>query len=203
MSYTGNHSTYLDEQQIDVAHPDYVPLAARRTTTSNAASEKQLNFIGILLAKPQIEEIDRIRYNAEMGREISKSRASTIISELKAIVAAAGVVQSSSSDEAAAEGVYDLNGTFYAVRTAKSDNTRRYAYEALITDTSVTFEYSKGTVYRLAEARRLDLGEIEALSLQFSRCFICGRKLSAKESKARGIGPVCAKRVQAAPVLVG
>lgn len=202
MSYTGIHSTYLDEQQIDVAHPDYVPLAARRTTTSNAATEKQLNFIGSLLDKPQVEEIDRIRYNAEMGREISKSRASTIIGELKAIVAAAGVTQYS-SNEAAAEGVYELNGTFYAVRTARSDNTRRYAYEAVITDTSVTFEFSKGTVYRLGEARRLDLGEIEALSLQFSRCFICGRKLSAKESKARGIGPVCAKRVQAAPVLVG
>ena len=202
MSYTGIHSTYLDEQQIDVAHPDYVPLAARRTTTSNAATEKQLNFIGSLLDKPQVEEIDRIRYNAEMGREISKSRASTIIGELKAIVAAAGVTQYS-SNEAAAEGVYELNGTFYAVRTARSDNTRRYAYEAVITDTSVTFEFSKGTVYRLGEARRLDLGEIEALSLQFSRCFICGRKLSAKESKARGIGPVCAKRVQAAPVVVG
>jgi hypothetical protein len=202
MSYTGRHSTYLDEQQIDVAHPDYVPLADRRTTTSNAATEKQLNFIASLLDKPQIEEIDRIRYNAEMGRDITKSRASTVIGELKAIIAATPVAQSS-SNEAAAEGVYDLNGTFYAVRTSRNDNTRRCAYEAIITDSSVTFEYSKGTVYRLAEARRLDLGEIEALSLQFSRCFVCGRVLKAKDSKARGIGPVCAKRVQSTPVLVG
>jgi len=182
----------------------YTRYTPRATTTSSTApaSEAQLNFITSLLDKPQVEEIDRIRYNAEMGRDITKSRASTIIGELKAIVAAAGVVQSS-SNEAAAEGVYDLNGTFYAVRTSRNDSTRRYAYEAVITDSSVTFEFSKGSVYRLGEARRLDLAEIEALSLQFSRCFVCGRVLKAKDSKARGIGPVCAKKVQAAPVLVG
>lgn len=172
------------------------------TATSSTATEKQLSFIVSLIAKPQVEEIDRIRYEAEMTREITKNRASTIINELKAIVAAVGVAQSS-SDEAAAEGVYDLNGTFYAVRTSRNDNTRRYAYEAVITDTSVTFEFSKGSVYRLAEARRLNLGEIEAMSLQFSRCFLCGTKLKAKDSKARGIGPVCAKKVQLTPVLVG
>jgi len=182
----------------------YTRYTPRATSTSSTApaSEAQLNFIASLLDKPQIEEIDRIRYNAEMGRDITKSRASTVIGELKAIIAATPVAQSSTS-EAAAEGVYDLNGTFYAVRTSRNDNTRRYAYEAIITDSSVTFEYSKGTVYRLAEARRLDLAEIEALSLQFSRCFVCGRVLKAKDSKARGIGPVCAKRVQSTPVLVG
>lgn len=182
----------------------YTRYTPRATSTSSTApaSEAQLNFIASLLDKPQIEEIDRIRYNAEMGRDITKSRASTVIGELKAIIAATPVAQSS-SNEAAAEGVYDLNGTFYAVRASRNDNTRRYAYEAIITDSSVTFEYSKATVYRLAEARRLDLGEIEALSLQFSRCFVCGRVLKAKDSKARGIGPVCAKRVQSTPVLVG
>ena len=184
----------------------YTRYTPRATTTSSIApaSEAQLRYIVSLLDKPQVEEIDRIRYEAEMGREITKSRASTVIGELKATIAAAGVVQSfsSSSDEAAAEGVYELDGIFYAVRTAKNNNTHRYAYEAVISDTSVTFEYSKGTVYRLGAARRLDLGEIEALSLQFSRCFVCGRVLKTVESKARGIGPVCAKKVQSAPVLV-
>lgn len=184
----------------------YTRYTSRATTTSSTApaSEAQLDFIVSLLSGRQVEEIDRIRYEAEMSREITKSRASTLIGELKMMPFAprAGAVQSS-SNEAAAEGVYDLNGTFYAVRTSRNDNTRRYAYEAVITDTSVTFEFSKGTVYHLGEARRLDLAEIEALSLQFSRCFVCGRVLKVKESKARGIGPVCAKRVQAAPVLVG
>ena len=181
----------------------YTPRATY-TSTNGAATEPQLNFIASLLAKPQIQEIDRIRFEAELTREVTKRRASEIIGELKAVVATATPVQNSSSDEAAAEGVYELNGTFYAVRPTRSNPARRYAHKAIITDSSVNFEYSKGTVYHLGNARRLDVDEVEALSLQFSRCFLCGRVLKAKESKARGIGPVCAKKIQANdPVLVG
>lgn len=197
MAYIGNHSTYRDEQQIDVAHPDYVPFAARRAprvASSNAATEPQLGFIASLLGKPQIQEIDRIRFEAELTREVSKRRASEIINELKAALATAAPVKNS-FDEAAAEGVYELNGTFYAVRPTRADATRRYAHKAIITDSSVNFEYSKGTVYHLGNARRLGLAEVEALSLQFSRCFLCGTPLKAKASKARGVGPVCAKKI--------
>jgi len=179
----------------------YTPRATSASTNA-PASEAQLNFIANLLVKPQIQEIDRIRFEAELIREVTKRRASEIIGELKGAIAAAGPVQSS-SDEAAAEGVYELNGTFYAVRPTRSNPNRRYAYEAIITDSAVDFEYSRATVYHLGDARRLELGEIEALSLQFSRCFVCGRKLTAKQSKARGIGPVCAKKIQATSVLVG
>lgn len=169
-----------------------------RTSSVAPASEAQLNFIAALLRDRQVDELHRITVEGELARGILKSRASDIIGELKALpfVPKAGAAPASSS-EAAAEGVYELDGTFYAVRTSRNNNTRRYAYKAIITDTSVDFEYAKGAVYRLADARVLSVEEVEELSLQFSRCFLCGIKLTAKQSKARGVGPVCAKKIAA------
>lgn len=167
-----------------------------RTSSAAPASEAQLNFITALLRDRQVEELHRITVEGELARGILKSRASDIIGELKAqpFVPKAGTAPAA-NNEAAAEGVYEKGGIFYAVRTSRNNPERRYAYEAIITDSSVTFEFAKGAVYRLGDARRLDVDEIEALSLQFSRCFLCGRVLTAKESKARGIGPVCRKKV--------
>lgn len=179
----------------------YTRYTPRATSASAAApaSDAQLNFIASLLTQRQVEELHRITVEAELERGVTKSRASSIIGDLKALPwvprqAAAGA----SSNEAAAEGVYELDGTFYAVRTSRNDKTRRYAYRAVISDTSVNFEFAKGAVYRLADARVLTVDEVEALSLQFSRCFLCGIKLTAKASKARGVGPVCAKKIVAA-----
>jgi hypothetical protein len=176
----------------------YTRYTPRRTSTTAfaPASDAQVNFIESLLRDRQVDELQRITVTAELGQGITKSRASEVIVDLKGLpwVPKTGAVAASTS-EAAAEGVYELDGTFYAVRTSRNDNTRRYAYEAFITDSAVNFEYAKGVVYRLADARALTVDEVEALSLQFSRCFLCGRTLSAKASKAAGIGPVCRKKV--------
>jgi hypothetical protein len=180
----------------------YTRYTPRATSASQAApaSEPQLNFITSLLRDRQVDELHRITVEGEVARGITKSRASDIIGDLKALpwVPKQGAAAPSSSSEAAAEGVYELDGTFYAVRTSRNDKTRRYAYKAIITDTAVDFEFAKGAVYRLADARVLTVDEVEALSLQFSRCFLCGIKLKAKDSKARGVGPVCAKKITAA-----
>lgn len=172
-----------------------------RTHTSVApASQAQLDFIAALLRDRQVDDLTSVTYTAEVERGITKGRASDIIGVLKTfpfVPRQGAVTTAASSNEAAAEGVYELDGEFYAVRTSRNDNTRRYAYRAVITDSSVNFEYAKGAVYRLADARVLTVEEVEALSLQFSRCFLCGIKLTAKTSKARGVGPVCAKKIAA------
>jgi hypothetical protein len=170
-----------------------------RTSTA-PASEAQLNFIAALLRDRQVDELHRLTVEGEIARGLLKSRASDVIGALKALpfVPREGAAPAAtSSNEAVAEGVYELDGSFYAVRTSKNDRTRRYAYLAVISDTSVRFEYAKGAVYRLADARALTVDEVEALSLQFSKCFLCGRTLTAKDSKARGIGPVCVKKIAA------
>jgi len=186
-----------------IEHPDYAPPARPRRRSGSGpawrndpASEAQLGLISTLLDSQDVPALKRTSLELELSREITKGRASDLITELKAYPTSAGAAPTARTDTAAAEGVYQTpDGTFYAVRTARTDATRRYAYEAIITDTAVRFDYAKGAVYRLGTARRLDLAEVEALSLQFSRCFLCGITLKAKDSKARGVGPVCAKKI--------
>lgn len=187
-----------------VEHPDYVPPAPpRRRGTGPAwkadtATTAQLDFISTLLGDRDVPALKRTSLELELSRSITKGRASEIIPELKALPRAAGTsAPATTGSAAAAEGVYEKDGTFYAVRTSRNHADRRYAYEAVITETSVSFEFSKGTVYKLADARRLTVAEVEELSLQFSRCFLCGTTLKAKQSKARGVGPVCAKKIEA------
>lgn len=177
----------------------YTRYTPRATSASQAApaSAAQISFIESLVKDRQLGELQAITVPAELQRGITKARASELIGELKALPWVPKNGAAVSSSEAAAEGVYELDGTFYAVRTSRNDNTRRYAYKAIVTDTAVDFEFAKGAVYRLADARVLTVAEVEALSLQFSKCFLCGRVLKAKDSKARGIGPVCVKKVEA------
>lgn len=170
--------------------------------SSTAASEAQLNFISTLMTDRAVDALKRTSLELELSREVSKKRASEIITDLKAFPRNGGAAATTGTSEAAPEGVYELDGTFYAVRASRQNPDRRAAYKAIITDTAVDFDYSKGTVYHLGNARLLDVAEIEAMSLQFCRCMLCGYKLKAKDSKAKGIGPVCRKKIEAA-TLVG
>jgi hypothetical protein len=52
--------------------------------------------------------------------------------------------------------------------------------------------------FELTAADRLTVEEVEALSVKFSYCLVCGRHLRVAESVEAGIGPVCRKRQQGA-----
>lgn len=108
-----------------------------------------------------------------------------------------------SSNEAAPVGVYELGGDLYAVREAKGDDGQpfRFARLLVVTRTAdgdvhrVDFEKAPGAQYRVHNGRRLTVAEVEALSLDFKRCALCGRVLKVKESKQAGIGPVCRAKI--------
>lgn len=107
------------------------------------------------------------------------------------------------SKEAAPIGVYELDGDLYAIREAKGDDGKPFRYARLLVVTRnadgdvhrVDFDKAPGAQYRVHNGRRLTVEEVEALSLDFKRCALCGRTLKVKESKLAGIGPVCREKI--------
>jgi hypothetical protein len=100
-------------------------------------------------------------------------------------------------------GVYEKDGEVYVVR--KSKDGRLYAMQlmplhngsARLTEagTKVNFDYvyTPGAMRVLSISDRMPLERAQELTIQHRRCLVCGRRLKAADSVARGIGPVCAK----------
>lgn len=65
---------------------------------------------------------------------------------------------------------------------------------------AVRYEEAKapGMQYRLTPAELLSVAEVEALSLEWGKCIVCGLSLRVEKSIKRGIGPVCFGRQSAA-----
>lgn len=185
----------------------------RRTSTpawkADPATDGQLTFIANLLRDRAVEAIKRTSLELELDRGITKGRAGEIIEELKPAPWARDNATTGTAPvkrEAAPVGVYELDGEFYAIREAKDAVTKqpyRFARHIVITRKAdgkahrVDFEPAKGAQFRVHDGRALSLAEVEALSLEFSRCFLCGRELNVITSKKAGIGPVCRKKIQA------
>jgi hypothetical protein len=100
-------------------------------------------------------------------------------------------------------GVYEKDGEVYVIR--KSKDGRLYAMQlmplssnsARLTEagTKVNFDYvyAPGAMSVLNVSDRMSLERAQELTIQHRRCLVCGRRLKAADSVARGIGPVCAK----------
>ena len=59
------------------------------------------------------------------------------------------------------------------------------------------WEYAKGAIFAVRDnGREATVEDIAKYSLQRKQCFVCGRKLEAAKSVAKGIGPVCEKTVK-------
>lgn len=213
MSYTTHNPSGVGIFGIE--HPDYQvirPATPRRRRSaapawkSDAATDGQLTFIANLLRDRAVEAIKRTSLELELGRGITKGRAGEIIEELKLAPWGREGSTPQPKREAAPVGVYELDGEFYAIREAKDAVTKqpyRFARHIVITRKAdgeahrVDFEPAKGAQFRVHDGRALTLDEVEALSLEFSRCFLCGRELNVITSKKAGIGPVCRKKIQA------
>lgn len=85
----------------------------------------------------------------------------------------------------------------FRVVEAKRTPGRFYAKEAVFgPGNSVDFHYDKGAIFTLDESMRMSQADVDRLALKYDTCFVCGRKLTAEESRRRGIGPVCRRRQQ-------
>ena len=95
------------------------------------------------------------------------------------------------------EGMYrSENGTIYRVRRSKQSN-RLYAMEFRpdAPTKSERFVFARGAMATLRATDRMSVDEAQRIGVQFGVCCVCGAVLTATESVANGIGPVCARRV--------
>lgn len=175
---------------------------------SAIVTENQKNLIRALLAERDVPQFERDELFAQAKAGMSWHTARAWIPVLKAYPFKQGTKPV--RQEIPPVGIYELSGQIYAIREFTNDkgDRIRYARQAQAVDKDgidvaidspaahrVDFIKAPGVQYRLADGRRLELAEIEALSLQFSTCFVCGRTLKVNESKKAGIGPVCRKRI--------
>lgn len=94
-------------------------------------------------------------------------------------------------------GMYrDADGKVYRVKRARQTGNL-YAMEFVPSapTKSERFVYAKGTIGRLTADQRMTVEDAQRIGVQFGICCVCGAELTATDSVANGIGPVCARRV--------
>jgi hypothetical protein len=178
--------------------------------TTYPVSEGQKSFIRNLLADREVPQTVRDRIFAGAA-QMTWHEAKAWITELKLYPWKHDGGNKPAKPEIPAIGVYELDNQFYAIREFTNDDSEKIRYarraeavdiDGIVVDIKspeahrVDFVKAPGYQYKLANGRRLELSEIEDLSLQFSTCFVCGRVLKVNKSKTKGIGPVCARRVR-------
>lgn len=103
----------------------------------------------------------------------------------------------------ATEGFYELDGRVYRVKRAQ----RGHLYALVLTGpngesevaawndpTDTDWTMAPGVYRKLGAAHRMSVERAEELSRLIARCIRCNAELSAPDSRARGIGPICRKK---------
>jgi hypothetical protein len=85
-------------------------------------------------------------------------------------------------------GLYRKSEEIFAVVSSKSGNSYAKKWDGS------KFVYASGAIYNLTADMLLSLAEANAYSVAVHTCCMCGRKLTVKESQAKGMGPVCSAR---------
>lgn len=180
------------------------------TTTARVATAKQVEFIGQLLADRVMTDEHRARVQARLDSgNLTAPMASDIISWLlrrdrptRAQERAGGYAASPKVTE---PGIYEMDGCIYRVKTSKASDR---LWAAVLTDhrgvtrlteagtvIEATYEYAPGAMRDLRPEHRMTAERAEALSIVFTFCIRCSRHLTAADSVAAGIGPVCRSKI--------
>lgn len=174
-------ATVVSEEEIAGIH---------EMTPANAATEKQINFLKSLAAeRGKAEEIDQIFAT----KVVTKSYASKLIDDMKKLP------KIKSPDQVVEPGFYLYEDTVFKVRWNKL-NTNMYAVMLSelanpYGETKAKWVYAEGMMAKLKASMKLTVEQAAALGHQHGYCMICGIELTNPESVARGIGPVCIKKI--------
>ena len=94
-------------------------------------------------------------------------------------------------------GMYrNADGVMFRVKRSRQSGNlyaMRFVPEALVK--SERFVFERGGIFRLDATMRMTVEQAQLVGVQFGICCVCGAELTATESVANGIGPVCARRV--------
>jgi len=191
---------------------------------ADPASEAQIRFINKLISEKDTSKIGtfptRTMNEIQAGSEVSKSRASSLITALKnalpkaqtsapEIQTPATPAQTSASQvrtqnkpaPVTEDGMYQTPaGEIYKVQVAKQGSGRLYAKkltEFALEDggTEWAFEFVKGGIYRLTADMKMSLEQAQEFGKLYGVCCRCAADLTDEKSINAGIGPICAGKM--------
>lgn len=171
--------------------------AAAKTATVYPVSTAQLNFLRTLIGDRDLASASTATLTVAtsvIGGEfdqITSKMASAAIDELKCLPRKPQPVT-----DRAAEGYYVRNDVVFKV-VANQAGTGTYAKRLFVVDGRGSWEYAAGVGRDMAREGLAPLSVEDAarLSHHLGVCVVCAKTLTKKESVARGIGPVCRKRL--------
>ena len=160
-------------------------------TTSHVrpASEKQVAFVGRLLAEKDLAMIPELAaaIQGALADGLTSQGASAAIDALLPLPR-----KPLMNDDGAAvsEGYFYVEGLIYKVQAAKASGN---LYAKVFSESG--YEYAPGAMRLMASAQRLTLEQAAEAGVKTGRCVVCARLLTDPESVAAGIGPICAGRL--------
>lgn len=157
----------------------------------DAPSEKQIAF-ALSLAARKGTDATREQFAAMTRREISAA-----IDALKALADAAKPAATEPAEQVT-EGMYrnPTSGMIYKVQRAHHGSGNLYAKRLTVTEFGVaTFEYAAGVIRTIRPEWRMSLDEAREFGALYGVCCVCSATLTDEASIARGIGPMCARKM--------
>jgi hypothetical protein len=154
---------------------------------SQMASEKQIAFVGKLLAEKNLAMIPELAaaIKGALVDGLTKQGASAAIDALLPLPKAPQVHE---DGEAVGEGYYFVEGLIYKVQTSQSGNL----YAKVFSESG--YNYAPGAMRLIPTAQRLTLEQAAEAGVKTGRCVVCAKVLTNPESVEAGIGPICAGR---------
>ena len=212
MSYTGN-LTYADEQELDVAHPDYVPLAERRrpafrpdpaVITFARLDDGEWGIKGVGLVSGDVVTVtkkDDTTVERVVG-EVVKTRDgydyATIVQVPREVTVEVKVPTAQVPDGRYAvynddQSVNDI--AFYLVENVTEGKWQGWTFvRQIVGGDEQKLSQRQG---RTILAKIVALGVVEASQLfgrNTQKCGVCNTNLTKKESREYGIGPKCREK---------
>ena len=222
MSYIGNHSTYWDEREIDVADPDYVPLADRRpaprpafrpdpekvTFTRLDDGEWGIRGVGLTpgdvvtvtkkddtTVERVVGEVVKVRNGFDYATVVNAPRTVTVEVTAEVEAPAAAVVP---------DGRYAVHNddqsvndiAFYVVENVtKRGKWQGWTFVRQIVgpdEQRLSQRQGRAILAKIAAAGVVESSQLYGRSTR--RCGVCGTNLTNKESREYGIGPKCREK---------
>ena len=162
--------------------------------TTSTPSEKQVAFLTKLAAERVGNPVAAEAMAKLEAGTLERKACSNFIDQLLAAPKTTKVVPAASEASFPA-GFYFAGSRIFKVQIAHHGSGNAYCKE--LNQATGTFEYSPGTIKKLASlgAEVLTFDKAKELGALYGRCMICGATLTNEVSIEEGIGPVCGKRL--------
>lgn len=196
--------------RLDQARADAHSIAQeRQPVTTNAATEKQINFIATLASERDWDAIGQAiaaRFQATMEAGIDKAKASEMIEWLKKQPRkGTPATRPVATTNEVPDGFYAVTmethkneTSFFRLRTGKRGRWEGFQFADQVVGGASRGYPVRGSSKELLIAAILEQGVTESrerYGREIGRCGCCNRTLTDDTSRARGIGPECWSRL--------